>query len=129
MELHVELTRFRVKPGMSGMVDEWMAFLNDNMEETLLTLEGEKMYVETIFRELLDGVEYLYWYSIQASGGIDVAESDSEIDKQHLIYWEACIDKSFGCQELMPQVSMIPHEVRHKFIEMDLAYQERLNNK
>ena len=42
----VELTRFRVKPGMSHKVDEWLKFLNDNMEGVLLTLEREKMYVE-----------------------------------------------------------------------------------
>jgi hypothetical protein len=45
----VELTRFSVKPGMSHKVDEWLKFLNDNMEGVLLTLEREKMYVETIF--------------------------------------------------------------------------------
>lgn len=50
----VELTRFRVKPGMSHKVDEWLKFLNDNMEGVLLTLEREKMYVETIFREELN---------------------------------------------------------------------------
>ena len=51
----VELTRFRVKLGMSHKVDEWLKFLNDNMEGVLLTLEREKMYVETIFREELNG--------------------------------------------------------------------------
>ncbi len=35
-----------------------MNFLNENMEEVLLTLDGEKMYVETIFREKCDDEEY-----------------------------------------------------------------------
>lgn len=65
MPINVELTRFRVKEGKSQKVDEWLAFLNDHMEDSLLTLEGEKMYVETNFREILDGREYLYWYSVQ----------------------------------------------------------------
>ena len=51
------------KEGKTAKVDEWMAFLNNHMKDTLLTLENEKMYVETIFREILDGCEYLYWYS------------------------------------------------------------------
>ena len=63
--MQVELTRFKVKPGMSSVVDEWLKFLNDNMEGVLLTLEREKMYVETIFREKQGEDEYLYWYSIQ----------------------------------------------------------------
>ncbi len=81
MKLNVELSRFRVKEGKSVQVDEWMTFLNEHMEDTLLTLEGEKMYVETIFREVLDGREYLYWYSVQAEGGIEVEDSESYIDK------------------------------------------------
>lgn len=51
------------------------------MEEVLLTLDGERMYVETIFREKCDDEEYLYWYSIQGENGIRVEESDSWIDK------------------------------------------------
>lgn len=46
------------------------------MEEVLLTLEGEQMYIETIFREILNGEEYLYWYSIQGTGGVEVNESE-----------------------------------------------------
>ena len=57
--MQVELTRFKVKPGMSSVVDEWLKFLNDNMEGVLLTLEREKMYVETIFREKQGEDEYL----------------------------------------------------------------------
>lgn len=82
MKLHVELSRFRVKEGKSAVVDQWMAFLNEHMEDTLLTLEGEKMYVETIFREVLDGHEYLYWYSVQAEGEIKVEDSESYIGKK-----------------------------------------------
>lgn len=55
--IHVELTRFKVREGKSSKVDEWLAFLNKNMTETLLTLEKEKMYVETIFREVLNDEE------------------------------------------------------------------------
>lgn len=57
--LQTELTRFKVKVGKTAIVDEWMSFLNEHMEETLLTLENEKMFVETIFREQLNGDEFL----------------------------------------------------------------------
>lgn len=46
------------------------------MEDVLVTLEGEKMFVETIFREIINGEEFLYWYSIQGKGGIDVEDSE-----------------------------------------------------
>ncbi len=45
--------------------DEWMKYIEENMDDALLTLEGEKMYVETIFREQEGNHEYLYWYSVQ----------------------------------------------------------------
>lgn len=110
--MNVELTRFKVKEGKSTRVDEWMKFLNDNMEGVLLTLEREKMYVETIFRETLDGVEYLYWYAVQGVDGESVETSDHEIDKIHLEYWEECIDASFGFKDLDTQVVMIPKKIR-----------------
>ena len=112
--INIELTRFRVIKGKSEKVDEWMKFLNDNMKDVLLTLEGEKMYVETIFREILDGEEYLYWYSIQGEGGIEVENSESWIDTRHLEYWEECIDKDFKSKDLDVQVVMIPEKIQEK---------------
>lgn len=112
--INVELTRYRVLEGKSDCVDEWMKFLNDNMKDTLLTLESEKMYVETIFREKIDGVEYLYWFSVQGEGGTAVEESESYIDKKHLEYWRECIDASFGYQDLTAEGVMIPDAIREK---------------
>lgn len=126
MKLNVELSRFRVKEGKTAKVDEWMAFLNEHMEDTLLTLEGEKMYVETIFREVLDGREYLYWYSVQAEGGIEVEDSESYIDKKHLEYWEECIDPSYGMVDLDPQVIMIPKPVYETMEELDRQYDDTI---
>lgn len=108
----VELTRFKVKEGKTAKVDEWLKFLNDNMKDVLVTLEGEKMYVETIFREVVNGSEYLYWYSVQGEGGQNVEESDHWIDKKHLEYWHECIDPSYEPVDLSTEVVMIPENVR-----------------
>lgn len=110
--MNVELTRFRVKKGKSERVDEWLAFLRENMKDVLVTLEGEKMYVETIFREQLNGEEYLYWYSIQGEGGQEVETSEHWIDKKHLEYWRECIDDTFHPVDLKTEVVMIPEKVR-----------------
>lgn len=114
--MNVELTRYKVKDGKSEKVDEWLKFLNDNMEDVLITLEGEKMYVETIFRETLDGNQYLYWYSVQGEGGIEVQESEHWIDKKHLEYWKECIDKSFRPVDLITEVVMIPEKVKQGMV-------------
>ncbi|WP_316570410.1 DUF6176 family protein [Neobacillus sp. YIM B06451] len=110
--MNVELTRFKVKDGKSEKVDEWLQFLNDNMKDVLVTLEGEKMYVETIFREILDGKEYLYWYSVQGEGGQEVQLSEHWIDKRHMEYWKECIDQSFTPVDLTTEVVMIPQSIK-----------------
>lgn len=114
--MQVEITRFRVKEGKSAKVDEWMAFLRENMDAVLETLEGEKMYVETIFREHLNGEEYLYWYSVQGQGGQDVEQSEHWLDKKHLAFWEECIDPTFGSVDLKTEVVMIPEKIRESMI-------------
>lgn len=110
--MQVELTRFKVKPGMSSVVDEWLKFLNDNMEGVLLTLERERMYVETIFREKQGEDEYLYWYSIQGEGAESVETSEYDIDKKHIEYWKKCIDPSYQPEDLLPEVIMIPQSIK-----------------
>ena len=110
--MNIELTRFKVKKGKSERVDEWLTFLKENMEDVLVTLEGEKMYIETIFREHLNGEEYLYWYSVQGEGGQEVEQSEHWIDKKHLEFWAECIDETFTPIDLKTEVVMIPEKVK-----------------
>lgn len=110
--MNVELTRFKVKKGKSERVDEWLSFLNDNNKEVLVTLEGEKMFVETIFRETLNGEEYLYWYSVQGEGGQEVEQSEHWIDKKHIEFWSECIDEKFKPVDLKTEVVMITQKVK-----------------
>jgi hypothetical protein len=112
----VELTRFKVKEGKSARVDEWLKFLNDNMDELEDGLPEEKMYVETIFRETLNGEEYLYWYSVQGQGGVEITENENWISKKHLEFWHECIDSSFGFVDLSTEVVMIPKDVKKSMV-------------
>ncbi|MDQ0094589.1 DUF6176 family protein [Paeniglutamicibacter psychrophenolicus] len=110
--MDIELSRFRVLPGKMDVVEVWLAFLNENMDAVLQTLEGERMLVETIFHEHLAGADYLYWFSIQVPGGIDVRDSGHWIDAKHLEYWHECIDPSYSHVDLAPKVAMLPARVR-----------------
>ncbi|WP_404427402.1 DUF6176 family protein [Ureibacillus chungkukjangi] len=110
--MNIECTRFRVKQGKTMKVNEWLAFLNEHLDDVLVTLEGEKMFVETIFREVLNGDEFLYWYSVQGTGGVDVEASEHWIDKKHLEYWDECIDKTYRPVDLKIEVVMIPNKVK-----------------
>lgn len=92
----VELTRFRIKKGKEEKAQEWMDFLNSHHEDTVATMTGEKMYVESVFKNKeADGYTYFYWYSVQGKGGNSVEESESYIDKKHNQYWDECIDETY----------------------------------
>ena len=109
--MRAELTKFKVKEGKSEVVDEWIEYMRDNMEDVLLNLEGEKMYVETIFREVFMDVEYLYWYSIQSDENGEKID-DTYLDEKHLEYLEECIDKTFRPADMQAEVVMLPEHLR-----------------
>ena len=109
--MKAELTKFKVKEGKSEVVDEWIGYMRDNMDDVLLNLEGEKMYVETIFREVFMDVEYLYWYSIQSDeNGVKI--DDTHLDEKHLEYMDECIDKTFRPADMQAEVVMLPEHLR-----------------
>ncbi len=107
----VELSRFRIKPDKSARVDEWLAMLNERMDEVKQTLVREQMHVEVIFRELSGEDEFLYWFSIQGEGGEHVRTSPFEVDRLHIAFHEECIDHDYGMRDAQPQVIMIPDAV------------------
>lgn len=113
--MRVELTRFRVKPDKSDRVDAWMATLNARMDEVRATLEREQMLVEMIFRETIDGVEYLSWFSMQGESGEPVETSPHDLDRVHLEFWRDCIDPGFAPQEATPAVVMLPESIALAF--------------
>ncbi|WP_020006367.1 DUF6176 family protein [Salinicoccus albus] len=110
--MKVELTKFRVKEGKSERVDEWITYMQEHMDDVLMTLEGEKMFVETIFREQVGKHEYLYWYSVQDESGHELDDDDTPMDSKHVRYWEECIDKTFRPEDLDASVVMIPPRIR-----------------
>ncbi len=55
----IELTRFRIKKGKELRAQEWMDFLNKHHQDTVATMAGERMYIETVFKEeSSDGYTY-----------------------------------------------------------------------
>ena len=109
--MRVELSRFRVKPGKSTRVDEWLQMINDRMDEAVTTLDREEMKLEVIFREVMQGDEYLYWFTVQGEGGKPVSTSPFEIDRIHRDFFDECLDHDYGRRDAQPQVVMVPHVV------------------
>ena len=106
--MKVELSRFHVKQGKSERVDAWLAMLNSRMNEALQTLDREQMKMEVVFREVIDGDEYLYWFSVQGEHGESLESSPFEVDAKHIEFWDECIDEDYGRRDAQPQVVMVP---------------------
>lgn len=112
MKLTTELSRFKVKEGKEAVVEQWMDFLKEHMKHVLLTLNDEKMFVETIFKEKIDSVTYLYWYSVQGEGGVEIENSKHEVDKKHMDFWNECIDSTYQSVNLDTKVVMIQEKIK-----------------
>jgi len=110
--MRVELSRFRVRPDKSARVDEWINMLNAHMGEIIPVLDREEMKLEVIFREIIDGQEYLYWFSVQGDSGRSAnADADYEVGREHVKFHKECIDHQYGMRDAQPQVIMVPHIV------------------
>jgi hypothetical protein len=109
--MRVELSRFRVNPGMEKRVDDWLSMLNARMAEAKQTLVREKMKLEVIFRERIGMDEYLTWFSVQDETGAPVTSSPFEIDKEHMRFHDECIDHGYGRRDGQAQVVMVPDEI------------------
>jgi hypothetical protein len=109
--MKVELSRFRVKSSKSARVDEWLKMLNDRMAEQIPILDREQMKLEVIFREMIDGEEYLYWFSVQGEQGESVHTSPHDVDEQHIKFGEECLDHGYGRRDAQPQLILVPDTV------------------
>ena len=92
--MKVELSRFKIKKGKEEKANEWMKMLNDRIDEAVETMRREEMYVEAIFEEEINGEKYLTWFSVQGEDGKMCMDSEYELDKVHIKYWEECIDEN-----------------------------------
>jgi hypothetical protein len=111
--LRVELSRARLQPGKSELADEWMAMLNERIDECVATLDREKMALELVFRRSDEDGEWIYWVSIYGPGGAGLDES-VPIDRDHAAYGRQC--KTPGWEEASPQFFLAPEPVRNAIL-------------
>ncbi len=109
--MKVELSRFKVKKGKSGRVTEWMSMINARRDEVQKIIPKERMKLEVIFRELIDGEEYLYWFSVQGDEGVETDTSDLPFTKDFSRFHDECIEHSYGMRDAQPQAVIVPPSV------------------
>ncbi|MDP5274974.1 DUF6176 family protein [Chengkuizengella axinellae] len=120
--MKVRLNKYRIKSGKTERVDEWMEFLNQNMDKVLLILKNENLHIETMFREKSDEGEYLYWYAVQGESEPDATLTEDEITKKneiikkHMEYWEECIDQEYQATPIVTDVVMVPENIEKNMV-------------
>ena len=90
--MKVELSRFRIKRGKEARVDKWLATINSELPQHIPILDEEQMKLEVIFRETIDGEQFLTWFSVQGDIGYDISKSRHAVDQRHLRFADECID-------------------------------------
>ena len=93
------LYRLEVIKGKEGIAEEWLSFLKANKEKAMITLEKEKVYFETYFKEVIEDQMYIYLFIMCEN--LDFAnstafESTNELDIKHFEYMKLCINLKRG---------------------------------
>jgi hypothetical protein len=82
-KLIVKLHRFHLQADKLTEFDRWVQFEHKHHEETLATLEREKMYAEAIFRDPVADPTTIYWLEIRSPKGESVTTSPLAIDREY----------------------------------------------
>ena len=106
--MKTELEGFRVKSDQHAKAHEWLNFLTVNKAAFLETLPAERMMVESVFSVNIGDDLYFCWYSIQGDNTRPVEDSENDLDRKHVAYWEACIDESVPSLKFQHAVDYIP---------------------
>ena len=112
--LSVELRRQRLLPGAEREADEWMAMLNERVEECVATLPREAMALEVVFRSRDGDGEWIYWFQIRGEAGAQDLDLSIPIDRDHLA--AAQRSKLPGWEDMTPQFLLAPPEVRASIV-------------
>jgi hypothetical protein len=109
--LRVQLGRARILPNMQEEAREWMAMLNDRLDEATETLARERTVLELAFLESDDnGEQWVVWLQIQGEEGESITSSPHAIDADHMAYARRCKERGWRLAE--PQLLLAPEPVR-----------------
>lgn len=93
-------------------MDEWVRLYLTHPDAVREIMDREHMYVEAAFTDTVDGVDYLYWYSMQNEHSGSAEPHDHWFDEHHTRFWRTCIDEGFPAEELIPRILLTPDGVQ-----------------
>jgi hypothetical protein len=123
--LQATLYRFTLNKGNMDVYQEWVRWHHEAYQPMIATLEREKMYFESVFRDTANEPGVIYWLAIDGEGGASSTTSTSEIDKKHVEYMKQILVKGSRIT-LKTEFTLIPSFIeecidRHQQMEKSPA--------
>jgi hypothetical protein len=87
------LYRFKLNKENMATYREWVQWHHDEYGPMIKTLERERMYFESVFRDTVNDPDVIYWLTINGEGGETSSTSTLEIDKKHNEYMKKMLVK------------------------------------
>ncbi|RFZ95614.1 hypothetical protein D0C36_08885 [Mucilaginibacter conchicola] len=110
------LYRFKLNKENIATYHEWVQWHHDEYGPMIKTLERERMYFESVFRDTVNTPDEIYWLSINGEGGETSNTSTLEIDKKHNEYMKKILVKGSG-SVLKTEFSLIPDFITQSITE------------
>ena len=91
--LDVSLYRFTLNKANITIYRQWVQWHHDAYQPMIGTLDRERMYFESVFRDMANEPGVIYWLAINGEGGATSSSSASDIDKKHVEYMKQILIK------------------------------------
>ncbi len=91
--LKVSLYRFELNKDKMKIYEDWVKWHDTEHEPIVASLEREKMYLESVFRDTLNYPNVIYWLAFNGEGGKNYESSPLAVDKKHSEYMRQILVK------------------------------------
>lgn len=91
--LQATLYRFQINSRNKKVFDDWVKWHQMEKEAIATTMEREKMYVESVFRDTLNNPDVIYWLAFEGTGGESYSTSNLAADQKHAAYMKQILIK------------------------------------
>lgn len=113
--MEVECVLIELKDGALEKVSTWARFINANKRKALLTLENERVTLESFFLTRIENKDFLIGYMRSSSiekAHLSFNKSNSEIDECHLEFKKDTWAKHYSTK-LLVDLSRIQNESQY----------------
>ncbi|MGF7079647.1 DUF6176 family protein [Mucilaginibacter sp. UYCu711] len=115
------LYRFSLNPETMPVYQEWVNWHHSAYQPMIKTLERERMYYESVFRDTVREPHVIYWLTVSAEGGKTSVTSAMSIDKKHNEYMKQILVKG-SRSVLKTEFTLMPDFIEHSIAKHQSSF-------